>query len=575
MKFYSPHTSRFLALYLYMLVPALLATALHAAAGDLPHLEKRGAATQLIVDGQPWLIRGGEISNTASTDFPYMEKVWPRLARLNMNTVIVGAAWAWVEPTEGNYDFTSVDRMLDGARKNHERVIFIWFGSWKNGISSFAPTWVKTDTTRFPRVRIAGGRAVEILTPLSATTLAADTRAYVKFMEHLAQVDTAHTVLMIQMQNEVGVLGDARDRGDAANAAFAAPVPPELMTSLARNRDRLSPSLVKLMNTAGNKTSGSWIDIFGDTPSTDELFMAWNYARFMGAMAAAGKAALAIPVFTNSWIVQPEDKVPGDYPSGGAQPLSLDIWKAGAPAIDLNCPDIYLPNFDEHVAAFHRPDNPLFVPESRGDAGGVANAFYAIGAHNSLGYSPFGLDNTGRLVALRPAPGAPQPAEVESLPLARGYAVLRDLAPMILEHQAAGTIAAAWLTKEKPMAKIPLGDYILQVEIRRNSRDQSYMADLGYALIVGAASDEFVIAGTDVQVTFSPRTPGPRIAGIADAETEIFQDGHWVTSRKMSGDDILLDYHLAAQAAAGQSGSGLRFGPEGPLVQRVKLYRYQ
>ena len=558
-----------------LLLFGIFAIAASTYATSIPRLERRGAATQLIVDDKPWLILGGEVANTASSSLPYMEQVWPKLTRLNLNTVLVAVAWAWVEPEEGRFDFSLVDGLLEGARKNNQRVVFLWFGSWKNGISSFVPAWVKTDQARFPRVQITGGKSVEILTPLSEAALAADTRAYVKFMEHLAQVDAQRTTVMIQMQNEVGVLGDSRDRSDAGNAAFAGPVPAELMAWLVKNKATLSPALTKLWTAAGAKSAGTWTEVFGVGPATDELFMAWHYARYMGRMAAAGKAAYPLPVFTNTWIVQPEDKGPGDYPSGGPQPLSLDVWKAGAPAIDLNCPDIYLPNFDDHVAAFHRADNPLFVPESRGDAAGVAHAFYAIGAHASLGYSPFGIDNTGRLLVLRPAPGAPQPADLENLPLAKGYAALRDLAPMILDHQSRGTLRAAWLNKARPTQEIALGDYTLTVELRRSSRDQSLQVELGCALIFAIDADEFVIAGTDVQVTFIPRTPGAPIAGLADAETAVFKDGRWVTGRKMSGDDILLNYHLAAQAAASQSGSGLRFGPDGPTVQKVKLYRYR
>ena len=311
--------------------------------------------------------------------------------------------------------------------------------------------------------------------------------------------------------------------------------------------------------------------------------MAWHYAKFMGRMAAAGKAVHPLPVFTNTWIVQPEDKGPGDYPSGGPQPLNLDLWKAaggepgqtGAPPIDFNAPDIYLPNFDEHVAAFHRPDNPLFVPESRGDAAGMANAFYCIGAHASLGYSPFGIDNTGRLVTLRPDPGAPQPDNLENLPLARGYAVLRAMAPAILGHQAKGTIGAAWLNQQKQKTEIVLGDFTVNFDLRRNRRNPAQVPALGYALVLQLGPAEYLVAGTDVQVTFTPRTPGPPIAGIADAEAGTFQDGRWVPGRKMSGDDILLNYDLAKAAAENQSGSGLRFGPEGPTIQRVTLYRYQ
>jgi hypothetical protein len=546
-----------------------------AAGSTLPHLEKRGAATQLVVDGRPWLIRGGEIANTASSSLPYMETVWPKMTRLNLNTVLVSVAWAWVEPVEGKFDFSLVDGLLDGARKNHQRIIFLWFGSWKNGVSSFAPAWVKSDSARFPRTQVGSGHSVEVLSPFGSAALDADTRAYVKFMEHLRAVDPQHTVIMIQMQNEVGLLGDSRDRGAAATAAFARPVPAELTAYLSDHAGRLSPALAETWRAAGEKTSGSWAEVFGSGVTTDEIFMAWHYARYLGHIAAAGKAVLPLPVFTNTWIVQPEDKVPGDYPSGGPEPLVLDIWKAGAPSIDLNCPDIYLSNFDDWTGWFHRPDNPLFVPESRGDAAGVANAFYAIGAHAALGYSPFGIDNTARLQALRPAPGTPQPSDLENLPLARGYALLRDLTPLILEHHSAGTIRAAWLTTGKPSAEITLNGYRLHVSLRRSSRDQSFMSDLGYGLVFALGPDEFLVAGENIQVTFAPLPPGPPIAGIADAETGVFADGHWTPGRKMSGDDILLNYHLAQQAAQLQSGSGLRFGPDGPSLQRVKLYRYR
>ncbi|HVT72637.1 MAG TPA: DUF5597 domain-containing protein [Lacunisphaera sp.] len=551
------------------LAPAMPATP------EPPHLERRGAATQLIVDGQPWLIRGGELANTASSDLAYMDKVWPRLTQLNLNTVLVAVAWAWVEPVENQFNFDLVDRLLDGARRNHQHIVFLWFGSWKNSVSSFAPAWVKADSARFPRVRLKSGRAVEILSPFGQEARQADTRAYVRFLQHLAAVDPQHTVLMIQLQNEVGVLGDSRDRGAAADAAFAGAVPPELVRWLSAHRDTLSPALARQWAAAGGRTAGTWAEVFGASPATDELFMAWQYASYMGAMAAAGKAAYPLPVFTNTWIVQPEDKGPGDYPSGGAQPLTLDVWKAGAPAIDLNAPDIYLPDFDVHTAAFHRPDNPLFVPESRGDAAGVANAIQCIGTHAAIGYSPFGIDNAARLATLRPPPGTPPPSDLEATPLARAYGVLRDLTPLILEHQAKGTLAAAWLNQEHPKQEITLGDYTLDFAIRRNRRTGEDAAPLGYALVFALGPDEYLLAGTDVQVTFRPHTAGPAIAGIAEAEAGGVTDGRWTPHRQMSGDDILLDYDLNRAAAANQSGSGLLFGPDGPTLQRVKLYRYQ
>jgi hypothetical protein len=301
--------------------------------------------------------------------------------------------------------------------------------------------------------------------------------------------------------------------------------------------------------------------------------MAWTYGRYMGQLAAAGKAVYPLPIFTNSWLARP-GAVPGDYPSGGAQILNIDLWKAAAPAIDLNCPDISVPNFAEIVSAFHRPDNPLFVPEGLGIASGVANAFYAVGAQRGLGYSVFGIDNTVRLIMFPPVMGAQPPQDLAALPLARGYAALRDLAPMILAHQATGAIDAAWLNAGRPSQQITLGGYRIRVDLRRTFWDQKTVTDLGYALIMSGGEDEFYIAGADVQITFQPQSLGPSIAGLADDEAGHFTEGRWVVDRLLNGDDIMLNYKLTEQARLKLSGSGARFGPDGPTLQRVKLYRY-
>ncbi len=543
---------------------------------SLPHLQKQGTATQLIVDDKPYLILGGEVSNTASSSLAYMDTIWPKLTKMNLNTVLVAVAWAWVEPEEGKLDFSLVDGLLEGARKHDLRVVFLWFGSWKNGISSFVPAWVKSDQKRFPRVQIKSGKSLEILTALNDTNRVYDTRAYTAFMRHLREVDSKKkTVIMMQLQNEVGVLGDSRDRSKPANEAFAKEVPKALMDYLQTNKITLLPELRKVWETAGSKTSGTWEEVFGVGMSTDELFMAWNYAQYMDKMAEAGKAEYPLPVFTNSWIVQPEDKGPGDYPSGGPEPLTMDIWKAGATSIDFNAPDIYLPNFDEWVALFSRNGNPLFVPESRGDLGGAANAFYAIGQHASMGYSPFGIDNTARLLIIRPGMDAKNPEVIENLPLSRAYATLRQLSPLIMEHQGKGSIAAAWLNAQKPTQDILLGNYKISVERMSNRRNPEQVAELGYGIFIALGPDEYLISGYDIKVIFTPVTPGPPIAGLASVETGTFENGNWIPGRKLSGDDILLRYDLGAAAEVNQSGSGLQFKGYTNTIQRVKLYRYQ
>jgi hypothetical protein len=280
-------------------------------------------------------------------------------------------------------------------------------------------------------------------------------------------------------------------------------------------------------------------------------------------------------MFVNAWIVQPQDKGPGDYPSGGPVAHVHDVWRAGAPQIDILAPDIYLPDFPGILARYSRSGNPVFIPESRGDAGGVANAFYAMGQLGAIGYSPFGIDNTARLVALRPEAGQPPPTHVENLPLPQGYGVLRQLAPLILEHQATGSMGAAWLTKECPTDKIRLGDYTLEMDLRRNRRAPNQVPDLGYGLAIALGPDEYVVSGSDVQVTFSPNTPGPMIAGLLSVEEGTFANGRWMPGRRLNGDEVQLRYDLSAAATDNQSAAGLRFGPGAPTIQRVRLYRYR
>jgi hypothetical protein len=547
----------------------------------VPHLEKRGQATQLIVDGKPFLALAGELSNTVSSDTERMKAVWPALAnKVHMNTILTGVSWDWIEPEEGKFDFHFIDQLIASANQYNVHIVWIWFGSWKNGLSSFAPAWVKAAQDRFPRVQIRGGKTTETLSALSQNSLQADQRAFAALMRHTREVDRTHRVIMVQVENEVGILGDARDRSAAANEAFAKPVPKELMDYLAKPRQELLPEFKQIWEAAGSKTSGTWEEVFGKGVKTDEIFQGWNYARYVNGVAEAGKKEYPIPMFVNAWIVQPEDKGPGDYPSGGPQNHMHDIWRAGAPAIDLLCPDVYLPDFTGIVANYSRSGNTIFIPESAADTRGAANAFFAIGQFRSIGYSPFGIDNLAQLV--RSGPDAPQPAgsqplpDLETMPFSVAYRTLGQLAPFILEHQAKGTIAAASLNRQHPDQQIKLGDYILNVGLPRNRRTPDVVPDVsGYGIFMATGPNEYLMAGNNLQITFTPNTPGPQIAGIARQENGHFENGKWVTTRYLAGDDSVLRYDIAAVADMGQSGSGVRLTAPDRGIQRVKLYRYR
>ena len=526
----------------------------------MPHLSKHGNVTQLVVDNKPLLLLAGELHNSSSSSIEYMKPIWPKLKQMNLNTVLAVVSWDMIEPEENKFDFTIVDNLIREAGNHDLHLVILWFGSWKNGISHYAPYWVKKDLERFPRVRIRNGKNIEVLSVLSESNLEADTRAFVALMRHIRKVDSEkHTVIMIQVENEVGILGDSRDRSDAANAAFEGPIPNELMQYLLKHKDDLLSELKEVWSAAGYKDSGTWTEVFGEGLRADEIFMAWHYARYLDRIAKAGKAQYPLPMYVNAWIIQPRDKLPGDYPSGGPQAHNHDIWRAGAPNIDILAPDIYLPNFEEICELYVRSDNTLFIPESRAGAQGAANAFYAFGKFNAIGYSPFGID--GRIV------------EPENGPIPRAYDVLSQLSPLILEHQGSDSITSVILNKRNPSQNVTLGDYTLEVALRRQ-RWSPAVPESGYCMIIMTEPDEFVVAGSDIQITFFAEAPGPEIVGLAWVYEGKFVEGRWIAGRKLNGDAIMLDYHLDRMAAENRPGSVLRTQGEGPSILKVKLYRF-
>ena len=140
----------------------------------IPHLRKQGTATQLMVDGKPFLMLAGELRNSNSSSSDYLKPIWPRMVAMHVNTVLSAVTWELLEPQEGKFDFSLVDSQIRDAQTYNLRLIFLWFGSWKNGVSSYVPAWVKTNQERFPRVPDKDGKGTEILSTLSAANRDAD-----------------------------------------------------------------------------------------------------------------------------------------------------------------------------------------------------------------------------------------------------------------------------------------------------------------------------------------------------------------------------------------------------------------
>jgi beta-galactosidase GanA len=170
-------------------------------AAGVPHLEKQGTATQLIVDGKPFLALTGELGNNTASSLENMQPIWSRLVAGNLNCVLAAVSWAQIEPEEGRFDFALVDGLIQEARRNNLKLVFLWFGSWKNGLSSYPPLWVKQDYRRFPRVKIKGGKSIELLSTFGDASRDADARTYRALMRYVKEVDgQQHTVLMMQVE---------------------------------------------------------------------------------------------------------------------------------------------------------------------------------------------------------------------------------------------------------------------------------------------------------------------------------------------------------------------------------------
>ncbi len=534
---------------------------------QIPHLEKQGTATRLVVEGKPFLMISGELHNSTCGGFDYMRPVWENLAQKNLNSVIATVSWELIEPKDGKFDFALVDSILAGARKANLKLGLIWFASWKNGSSVYAPGWVKKDYIKYPRVKDENGNPLDILSTFGSVSCDADAKAFAALMHHIREVDSEkQTVILIQVENEMGVVfdlgktpGDARrDFSDPANAAFSGPVPQKFIDYLVRHKDSLFPELYKVWSANGFRTSGTWEEVFGKSVLksdikdwkfysyyTEELFMAWNYACYVEKIAAAGKREYPLPMYVNSWLKQPFSYWPGRYPSGGPLPQVLDVWRAAAPSIDFIAPDIYMDEFTWVCQEYTRSGNPLFIPETKGGEIGAARVFYVFGQYNAGCFAPFGIDDI---------------TNAKNDPLEESYAVLQNMSPVILEHQGNGTMKGILVDTKSPVQKFELGDYIIEARLAGKEK-----TEIAGGLIIQTGKQEYICAGKDLDVFFISKDNSVRTA-LDAVYIGSFEDGKWMNERRLNGDEIHTSLF---------TGTGLRMQGNKPTIQKVSLFQFK
>jgi beta-galactosidase GanA len=334
------------------------------------------------------------------------------------------------------------------------------------------------------------------------------------------------------------------------------------MSYLGKNKETLTPELRAAWGAAGWKTRGTWEEVFGRGPATDEVFMAWHFARFADRVAGMGKAEYKLPMYVNAALIRPGYQ-PGQYPSAGPLPHLLDVWRAGAPQIDFLAPDIYFPNFVEWAGKYKRSGNPLFIPEVQLGPLNAVQALYAFGQHDAIGFSPFSIESAeGRA------------AET----LTAGYDLVEQLTPLIAEHQGKGEMVGILAEGSEPQRvpqQLRLGGYRLNVTYERPSSATPAQANPGAALppapsgdapsgglVINVGPDEFVVAGTGLVIVFEADSPGDPLVGILSAREGKYVDGQWRPGRWLNGDQTHQGRHVRLPSG--------RFD-----IQRVKLYRYR
>jgi beta-galactosidase GanA len=290
--------------------------------------------------------------------------------------------------------------------------------------------------------------------------------------------------------------------------------------------------------------------VFGKGLATDEIFIAWYFARYTNRVIEEGKKVYALPMFVNAALNRPHVK-PGDYPSGGPLPHILDIWKAGAPAIDFFSPDFYNPDFKHWNDLYTSDNNPLFIPEIRFEPSVAAKVFYAIGHYHAIGFSPFSIES------------AESPEEG---PLSKSYDILSQLTPLIGKHQGKNTMDGVWLDKNFSVDSIEFGEYKFTIQHdytlgwSPKAKEDQWPESGG--LIIQTAPDEFIVAGTGIVITFSSARADKGKTGILTIEEGVYKNGQWVPGRILNGDQSHQGRHL-------------RFPVGGFGIQRLKLYRYK
>jgi len=516
----------------------------------------------LIVEDKSFILLAGEVHNSDASSPAYMEHIWDIAENLGMNALLLPVSWELVEPIEGCFDFSLPQALIDQARERGMRIVFLWFGSWKNAECMYAPVWVKQDLKRFPRAQIVkgknkAGRQVSPTIPvkipyttlsyLGIETMQADAKAFAAFMGFLKEYDEERqTVVAVQVENETGLLGAVREVSDEADALFASDVPSDFVAYMRAH----SESMMSQIRAAvlGGRERGSWREVFGEV--SDELFSAYHVAKYVNTVAAAGKAIYPLPMTANCWLDR--DGSPGEYPTGGPISKVQEVWDFCAPNIDVCCPDIYVPQFKEVCDEYTRRGGALFIPECATHSYAAPRLLYTVGHYHAMCYSPFGFDDIGKPFTAQqailfgvdvsdPALKTPQ-SFVEYAAIGH---ILREMMPMLREAYGTDCLQAVSAETDPvilhpsgdPFQTVPptmdFGSFRVQVTFQSPMNPRSD----GACLCLKLSDTECWLVGNACSVSLSSGREDMPDLDLLCVEEGVFKNGAWQPGRRLNGDE--------------------------------------
>lgn len=493
----------------------------------MPVIKDLDGIPTLYVENEPFFAYAGEVHNSSASSLEYMEKrVWDKIEGLHLNTVLVPVYWEQIEPEEGIFRYEVVDGLLLQARQRGMRLILLWFGLWKNGESMYVPGWMKEDGQKYFRVRKGNQEKVNTISPFCCEAVEKDATAFSNLMAHIREQDKGHyTVIAMQVENEVGLLGSERDYCEAAEKSFSCQIPEEIAKE--------------------GETAGTWEEEFGE--DAGEYFMAYYYAVALEKIASRGRKIYPIPCYTNVWLRQ-HPWYAGSYPSGGPVKGVHWIWKIAAPSLFTLAPDIYVPYTADVMEEYCYSGNPLFIPEVRKDAVTASYCLYAFMKYHAICYSPFGIEDLGLLPEELEKPSAEVMAALNINPavlateggrecLGRIYSLLQNMEPLYLKYRGTGRMHCYVKKSETDIGTcFRLKEYQAVVDYMPVAAEKPLAAGVIFEL----SENKFLIAGMMCRLTFLAKFNERRKVSILKMQEGRFDKGEWIPGRVLNGDEQIM-----------------------------------